>query len=397
MGRALNFALPTTYPYSLSLKVDQFMNVHVNRALKREVMASIRGTDRPWRSILVFLIPAVLLYAGFIIYPVGMTFYNSLHKLDMANNLARSFVGMENFRELLTNDLILEDAMRNSITWALVAPFFDVGLGFFFALILFYFKPPLSRFFRTAWFVPILVSWVVTGVLFRWIYNYNWGPLVTAFRAIGLDTLAYNYLGSVVRVDPGSPLRYAPLILLLPVSGFVMVAIRRQKLIYLSLAGFIALIMVATLRYPSGVINVPLYSLIAVTTWKFIGFNMVIFLAAMSSLPEELLDAAKIDGANDFQVLSYVIIPLLQRTIANLFILSWIGKMTQFALVWVTTRGGPIHYTETIATYVQKRAFQWRTLDLGYPSALAVLWFLVVFAGSILFTRLLQGTDVIER
>ena len=71
--------------------------------------------------------------------------------------------------------------------------------------------------------------------------------------------------------------------------------------------------------------------------------------------------------------------------------------MLQFDLVWVLTRGGPIHLTETIATYVQKRAFEWRTLDLGYPSALAVLWFLVVFICSILFLYLFQTDEVIER
>jgi len=364
---------------------------------EKKINVSGMVKKKPWGAILMFLAPAVLLYAGFILYPVAMTFFNSVHKLDMARNLARSFVGLENYRELLTNDFILEDALRNSMTWAFVAPFLDVGLGFFFALILYYFKPPLSRFFRTAWFVPILVSWVVVGVLFRWIYNYNWGPLVTFFRAVGLDALAYNYLGNVVKLEPNSPTRYLNLLLLIPAVWLAVVALRKRKWTNLVLAGVIVLIVVVSRRYPSDVINVPLYSLIVVTTWKFIGFNMVIFLAAMSSLPEELIDAAKIDGANDIQVLRFVIVPLLQVTIVNLYILSWIGKMTQFALVWVTTRGGPIHFTETIATYVQKRAFEWRTLDLGYPSALAVLWFLVVFAGSILFTRLMQASDVIER
>jgi multiple sugar transport system permease protein/raffinose/stachyose/melibiose transport system permease protein len=130
--------------------------------------------------------------------------------------------------------------------------------------------------------------------------------------------------------------------------------------------------------------------------WKFAGFSMVIFLAALSSLPEELLDAARIDGANYWQVLRYIIVPLLRVVIVNLFILSWIGKMVQFALVWVTTRGGPVYYTETIATYVQKRAFEWRTLDLGYPSALAVLWFLVVFIGALILNRLLQAEEILE-
>ena len=68
----------------------------------------------------------------------------------------------------------------------------------------------------------------------------------------------------------------------------------------------------------------------------------------------------------------------------------------QFALVWVTTQGGPLYYTETIATYVQKRAFAWRTLDLGYPSAIAVLWFLLVFISALIFNRFLKSQESYE-
>lgn len=353
------------------------------------------GEKRPWASIALFLGPAVLIYCIFTLYPVSMTFFNSVHKLDMTQAMARTFVGLKNYQELLTTDLVLKHALRNSITWAFVAPIFDVGLGFFFALILYY-RPPFARFFRVAWFVPILISWVVVGVLFRWIYNYDWGPVVVAFRAVGLDALALNYLGTVIRVDPASWKRLLPALLFIPALWLIWRGFQRRNRI--SLAGGLVLsgVAILMLRFPAGVINIPLYSLIAVTTWKFIGFNMVIFLAAMSSMPEELMDAAKIDGANNFRLLIHIIVPLLRAVIVNLFILSWIGKMVQFALVWVTTRGGPIHYTETIATYVQKRAFEWRTLDLGYPSALAVLWFLVVFVGALLFTRMFSTDETIE-
>jgi raffinose/stachyose/melibiose transport system permease protein len=77
-------------------------------------------------------------------------------------------------------------------------------------------------------------------------------------------------------------------------------------------------------------------------------------------------------------------------------ILSFIGKMKQFALVWVMTRGGPLWATETVATYVVKRAFHWRTFDLGYPSAIAVIWFVIVLALSLLLTRALQRRELIQ-
>lgn len=350
---------------------------------------------KPWGSIIIFLGPAVIMYLFFTLYPVFMTFFNSVHKLDMANNLARSFVGLENYIELLTTDLILKHALRNSMTLAFVTPFLDVGLGFILALIL-YSKPLFSRFFRTVWFIPILVSWVVIGVLTRWIFNYDWGPIVLFLRAVGLDFLAVNFLGTVIRLDPEGPHRYLPLLLLIPACWLLVQGIKIRRPTYF--VGVLILIIIGIIIYlfPSNVVNIPLYSLLSMIVWKFAGFSMVIFLAALSSLPDELIDAARIDGADYRQLLFYIIIPLLRVVIVNLLILSWIGKMVQFALVWVTTRGGPVHYTETIATYVQKRAFEWRTLDLGYPSALAVLWFLIVFIGALLLNRLLQSEEILE-
>ncbi len=354
-----------------------------------------KSRRKPWGSIVLFLGPALILYIIFTLYPVYMTFFNSFHKIDMANNLARSFVGLANYKELLTEDLILPDALRNSLTLAFVTPFFDVGLGFILALIL-YSKPPLARLFRTLWFIPILVSWVVVGVLTRWIFNYDWGPIVLFLRTIGLEKLAVNFLGAVPRLDPEGWQHYIPFLLIIPAAWLFIRAVKTKQFAGFSVSVLLIVIMVALLRFPSNVINLPLYSLLSMIVWKFAGFSMVIFLAALSSLPTETMDAARVDGAGYGQLLFRIIIPMLRPVIVNLFILSWIGKMVQFALVWVTTRGGPIHYTETIATYVQKRAFGWRTLDLGYPSALAVLWFLVVFVSVLIIKRLLQVDDDLE-
>jgi multiple sugar transport system permease protein/raffinose/stachyose/melibiose transport system permease protein len=86
-----------------------------------------------------------------------------------------------------------------------------------------------------------------------------------------------------------------------------------------------------------------------------------------------------------------VLLPLLRPTIVTALILSFIGKMNAFNVVWVLTNGGPLHFSETVATYVQKRAFNWNTLDLGYPSAIAVVWFGVVVIGIGLISRRLRS------
>jgi len=327
----------------------------------RRTLSSLghRIRSRPWGAIAMFIGPALLLYLAFVIVPVFMTFYNSVHILHMST-WEQEYVGLEHYAELVPRlepvtdaaeegvrilpfqlvwgDKIFQLAVKNSLTWAFLSPVLEIPIAFLLAWILFR-KIPLARFFRIAWFTPILVSWVVVGVIFRWVFNNEWGVINSVLQAVGLGALAKNWLG-------------------LPQTA--------------------------------------LPSLIAVTTWKFVGFNMVILLAALSSIPEELLDAARIDGTNRLQMVWYVILPLLQTTVVNLLILCFIGKMKQFALVWVTTRGGPMHHTETVATYVQRRAFGWRTLDLGYPSAIAVLWFIVIFALSLLFTRLLQRREMLE-
>jgi ABC-type sugar transport system permease subunit len=317
----------------------------------------VRG--RPWGAIFMFIGPALLLYLAFVIVPVFMTFYNSVHILHMST-WEQEFVGLEHYAELVPRlepvaeapeegarvlpfrlvwkDQIFQLAVENSLTWAFLSPFLEIPIAFLLALILFS-KVPLARFFRVAWFTPILVSWVVVGVIFRWVFNNEWGVVNSVLRAVGLGALAKNWLGLIETALP---------------------------------------------------------SLIAVTTWKFVGFNMVILLAALSSIPEELLDAARIDGTNRLQLIWHVILPLLQTTVVNLLILCFIGKMKQFELVWVTTRGGPMYHTETVATYMQKRAFSWRTLDLGYPSAIAVLWFIAIFTLSLLFIRLLQRRELLE-
>jgi 2-furoyl-CoA dehydrogenase large subunit len=137
-------------------------------------------------------------------------------------------------------------------------------------------------------------------------------------------------------------------------------------------------------------------ALILVTTWMFTGFHMVILLTALHTIPQEYLEAATVDGAGRWQRTFRIVIPLLRPTLVNLIILDFIGKMKQFALVWVMTRGGPMRGTETVATYVIKRAFEWKTLDLGYPSAIAVIWFIIIFGLSFVLMRFLQRREALE-
>ncbi len=289
----------------------------------------------PAGAIGMFLFPALLVYAAFTALPVARTFYNSTHLV--VPNRAAEWVGFTHYVDLWT-DRIFWRAVWNTLTWAGVAPLLEVSIATLLALAL-YAKVPFSRVFRIAWFTPVLMSYVVVGILWMWILNFEWGALNAMLRAVGLGDLAQPWLG---HPDTALP------------------------------------------------------SLILVTTWMWTGFNMVVVLAAMSSLPTEVLEAAELDNCGWFAKLWFVILPLIRPTLLNLVVLSFIGKMKIFDLVWVTTQGNPLWATETVSTYVYKRAFQWSTFDLGYPSTIAVVWFAIVMIGVLGLTWLFRQGDKVE-
>jgi multiple sugar transport system permease protein/raffinose/stachyose/melibiose transport system permease protein len=289
---------------------------------------------RPWGAILGFLLPALTLYAGLTAYPAVRTFWNSLHTVLPRRT---SFVGLDHFRELASDEIFWR-AVRNTLVWACTSPLLEVSIGLLLALAL-YARVPGARFFRVAWFTPVLMSYVVVGILWMWIYNHDWGPVNTALRALGLDGLARAWLG-----DPATALP----------------------------------------------------ALVVVTTWMWVGFNMVVLLAALHGLPREVLEAAELDHCGWTERLVFIVLPLIRATLLNLVVLSLIGKMKIFDLVWITTKGNPLWSTETVSTYVYKRAFEWTTFDLGYPSAIASLWFVIVLATVLGLTRLFRLRDKLE-
>jgi len=123
---------------------------------------------------------------------------------------------------------------------------------------------------------------------------------------------------------------------------------------------------------------------------------MIVFLAALYALPEDVLGAPELDHCGWLAKLFYIILPMLRPTVVSLLVLSFVGKMMVFDVVWIMTRGGLLWSTETVSTYVYKRAFDWNTFDLGYPSAVAVLWFAMILAFVALLISLLRQRDKME-
>jgi multiple sugar transport system permease protein/raffinose/stachyose/melibiose transport system permease protein len=291
---------------------------------------------QPWGAIVAFLLPALIVYAGLTAYPVIRTVYNSFHKVLPRRE--DEFVGFSNYIGLLAGDEIFWRSVRNTLVWACTSPVLEVSIAMLLALAL-YARVPGARLFRIAWFTPVLMSYVVVGILWVWIYNYDWGAVNALLRWLGLGGWARAWLG-----DPA----------------------------------------------------VALPSLILVTTWMWTGFNMVVLLAALHSLPSEVIEAAELDNCGWGAKLVHIIVPMLRPTILNLLVLSLIGKMKIFDLVWITTKGGPLWATETVSTYVYKRAFEWSTFDLGYPSAVATVWFVIVLAAVVGLTLLFRQRGKLE-
>ncbi|MCK7484460.1 MAG: sugar ABC transporter permease [Bacillus subtilis] len=135
--------------------------------------------------------------------------------------------------------------------------------------------------------------------------------------------------------------------------------------------------------------NIAIYSVIAVTIWKGIGYYMVVYLAALTAAPKDLYEAADIDGANEVQKHLTVTIPALKPTIALVSIISSISAMKVFVEIYVMTQGGPMNSSKTIVYYIYQRAFE--NLDLGYASAAGVVLLVIIMIMSIINMRFFEG------
>src|SRR5438067_8319233 len=236
--------------------------------------------------LLAFLAPALLVYAGFTVYPVVRTFYNAFHTIKPQGVV--EFVGLANFASLLFADSTFWTAVTNTALFTIVATVVDVIGGLLLALCLFA-RAPLARLLRIVWFTRVLMSYVVVGIIWVWMYDYDWGLANAVLRWLGLAALEQSWLG-----------------------------------------------------HPS----TALWSVLVAHEWKWLGFNMIVFLAALHALPSEVLGASELDSCGWPAKLIYVIAPMLRATLVNLTVLSFTGKTMVFDASWVMTGGVPVWSTE---------------------------------------------------
>ncbi len=259
-----------------------------------------------------FVAPALLILATFLLYPIGYSLWLSLHEWDGYTPRWGPFVGLDNYRALVADDVFWQ-ATVNSIVFVIVRTPLEVGLGFLLALLLNR-RLAARSLLRTLFFVPVVMSLIVVTIIFQRVYEPNTGLLNACLAAVGLGRWAHPWLGD--------PLTALP-------------------------------------------------AVIAVSVWKNVGFSLVILLAGLQGLPQDVLEAARVDGANAWHLTLRVITPLMRPILALTALLSIIGGLKVFDLVFIMTRGGPTYSTEVLATMLYREAFELN--HMGVASAIGVI------------------------
>jgi raffinose/stachyose/melibiose transport system permease protein len=300
-------------------------------ALSARVRTRRTGSRRSrYLTIALFLAPAVALYLVFVLFPIVQAAHFSLYKWNGLTPLT-DFIGLKNYQVALSSGGFI-NALGNNLY--IVALSLAIQIPFSLALaVMLNRRFPGRWVFRLLFFLPYVLSEAVTGIVFRLLLQPD-AFVDSALRAVGLGGLIQDWLG-----DP--------------------------------------VIVMATL--------------FVIISWKYFGFHMILMLAGLQGIPPELHEAALIDGADRRQAFRYVTLPLLGPTIRVSVFLSVIGALQLFDMVWVTTNGGPLTASTTMAIAMFKAGF--KSQAMGYGSSLAVLLFLVSLVVALAYQRFVLRRD----
>ncbi len=278
----------------------------------------------------IFLIPVFFFILIFILYPIFNSFWLSLHDWNgISSN--KAFSGLDNWKTLVT-DVVFYKSFLNNILIVILSIAIQLPIAMALAFLLDSGGKKLN-FLKMVYFLPMLMSSVAVGFLFKYTYDPQFGlisAVSTMFGGEGMVDLL------------GNP-------------------------------------------------KIAIYAVITVVCWQFIPFYMVYFLAAFSSLPVEIYEASVIDGATHGQYFWKVALPCMKGSVKSAAVLSLVGSLKYFDLIYVMTQGGPNGATELMATYMYKNAFQ--TMKMGYGSTIASGMFIVITLISLLTLKALNGKE----
>ena len=270
-------------------------------------------------ALYVWVLPAIALYGLFTLVPLVSGLYLATLRWDGIKD--PKFIGLDNFRRM-AHDTKLIDAFQHNLIYAAGTVTGKIVISLGLALLLHRSMRGRSI-YRTALFLPVVMSFVVVGILWTWIYNNDFGLVNELLRSVGLGGITHDWLGD---------------------TAFA------------------------------------LWALIVVDIWKWYGFHMVIFLAGLQTIPPDLYEAASLDGASAWNKLIRITLPLLRPVMLVNVTLSLLGALNVFDIPFVMTEGGPANSTNVLAlnTYVQ--AFQFNRLGYGAAMSYAIFVFISLIA-----------------
>jgi raffinose/stachyose/melibiose transport system permease protein len=280
----------------------------------------------------LFLLPALVIFTTFVIYPILASLYYSLTDWDgLAPDL--HFVGLANFQQLFGDPTVLTD-LKNTLIFAVGVMVLQNGLALLFAIILDGFLRRLT-FLRVLFLIPAMLSALAIGYIWSYIYTPEFGFLNAFLGRIGLSSWQQDWLGNA---------------------------------------------------------HLTLTSLIFTNSWEFMGFGMVIFLAGLQAVPPELYEAANIDGTSGWQRFWSITFPLIAPSVTVNVILTMIGSLKVFDLILVMTNGGPGDASESLALRLYKEAFTQN--HFGYGTAIGIVMSVLILVLSVLNLRFLRKREV---
>lgn len=287
--------------------------------------------NRYWRTVL--LAGPLAVFTIFVIGPLLSSFYYSFTDWNGFSSDYR-FVGFDNFAKIATDRLFLQ-ATVNTTFWMIVAIILPTALGLGLALLLDS-RVFGARFFKSIFYLPICLSAVIVGQIWIWIYQPDWGLLNTIIANITGEK--YNH---------------------------------------------------AWLAKP----DTALWSVIVAWSWQQTGLSMVIYLAGLTAIQAELLEACELDGANTWQRIRLVVLPLLTPSTVVVIALSVINSLKGFDILYIMTGGGPFNSSDTLAMHMYNESF--KKYLMGYGSAISVVLFLIAMAIIAVYFRQLRKVDLI--
>jgi raffinose/stachyose/melibiose transport system permease protein len=276
----------------------------------------------------LYLLPAIIIMIVFVYYPIVQNFIYSFYRMSSYSE-TQTFIGLENYIRLLS-DPVIKIAIKNNVYYAVISLICQVGIGFIIALLIeSRYIGRLKVFFRTAFFIPSLISITVVSIMWWFIYRPDIGMINSFLRYVGLDNLASPWLGSS---------------------------------------------------------KTAIFAIIAMSQWHYTGYIAMLLIVAIQKVPTELYEAADIDGASGLQKTLHITIPQIKGMLVVTSVITIIGAFKVFNEVQVMTRGGPGNASQVLGTYMNRAA--WLYDETGYAATIGVLIFAITFVASVIQIRL---------